>query len=509
MRTKMFLFALGSAVPVVIVSSVFALGQPFFTPQRGTGPSPMVIPAEKHDVSPALRDVPAIPLVAAPPAFREIPRQPLPRRGPKPGVLDPMLQATPGTQAIPSTLQSFEGISNAAQSTVSGFTVAPPDTNGDVGPNHYVQWVNLAFAIYDKAGGKVYGPAAGKTLWSGFGGPCQTSNDGDPIVLYDHLADRWLFSQFALPNFPSGPFYQCIAVSTTGDPTGSYNRYAFLVSQDKMNDYPKFGVWPDGYYMSVNQFAASSWAGQGVVAFERAKMLNGASAGMVYFDMFGTDPNLGGMLPSDLDGPAPPSGTPNYFVQFDDDSWGYSPDQLQVWAFSVDWSSPGGSTFTRLTALPTAPFDSNLCGYARNCIPQPSRRKKLDALSDRLMYRLQYRHFSDHDSLVTNHTVDVDGTDHAGIRWYELRDTGSGWGIEQQGTYAPDSDHRWMGSIAMDSAGNIALGFSVSGSTTSPSIRYTGRLAGDPFDADDDWAKHPSSQVRAPKPAAAAGAITA
>jgi hypothetical protein len=390
-----------------------------------------------------------------------------------------MIQASPGTQAMPSTLQNFEGLSNAAQSTVSGFYVWPPDTNGDVGPNHYVQWVNLAFAIYDKAGGKVYGPAAGKTLWSGFSGPCQTSNDGDPIVLYDHLADRWLFSQFALPNYPSGPFYQCIAVSQTGDPTGSYYRYAFLVSQNKMNDYPKFGVWPDGYYMAVNQFSSSSWAGEGVAAFERAKMLSGASAGMVYFDLYGTDPNLGGMLPSDFDGPAPPSGTPNYFVEMDDDSWGYSQDQLQIWAFSVNWSSPGGSTFTRLTTLPTAPFDSNMCGYTSNCIPQPSTRKKLDAISDRLMYRLQYRNFGTHASLLTNHTVDVDGFDHAGIRWYELRNSGSGWGIQQQGTYAPDADHRWMGSLAMDGSGNIALGFSVSGQNTSPSIRYTGQLASD------------------------------
>jgi len=478
---KKRLFALISVVAGMFVCATLAIGQqPSNRPETAMGPPPVVGQAVKHDLSPALRDVPAIPLVAEPPAFREIPRQPLPRRGPKPGVLDPVIQASPGAQAIPLTLANFEGVSNSAQSGVSGFTVVPPDTNGDVGPNHYVQWVNLAFAVYDKTGGMLPGyPKAGKALWAGFGGPCETGNDGDPIVLYDHLADRWLMSQFALPNYPSGPFYQCIAVSQTGDPTGSYHRYAFLISQDKMNDYPKFGVWPDGYYMSVNQFKSSSWAGQGVIAFERGEMLAGHSARSVSFDLYGTDPNLGGMLPSDLDGPSPPPGTPNYFVQVDDDAWGYSPDQLQVWAFAVDWNTPGNSSFAHVVNLPTAPFDSNMCGYSTNCIPQSGSGRKLDAISDRLMYRLQYRDFGTHASLVTNHTVDVDGFDHAGIRWYELRDNGTGWAINQQGTYAPDGNHRWMGSAAMDGSGNIALGFSLSGKSMFPSIRYTGRLSGD------------------------------
>lgn len=482
MKAIKLLFAFVPAVPCLFVSATLSFGQPSSQSPPRMGPFPVVEQAEKHDVSPALRDIPAVPH-AEPPLLREIPRQPLPRRGPKPGVLDPMIQASPGAQAMPSTSQNFESLSNNAQSAVSGFVVWPPDTNGDVGPNHYVQWVNLAFAIYNKTGTKLYGPAAGNTLWQGFGGPCATRNDGDPIVLYDHLADRWLMSQFALPNFPSGPFYQCIAVSTTPDPTGTYHRYAFLVSQNKLNDYPKFGVWPDGYYMTVNQFSPFSffgftWAGQGVAVFEREKMLTGASAQMVYFDLYGTDPNLGGMLPSDLDGSPPPLSTPNYFVQVDDDAWGYSPDQLQIWDFSVNWTTPSASTFIKQTALTTAPFDSNMCGYS-DCITQPGTAQKLDPLSDRLMHRLQYRNFGTHASLVTNHTVDVDGFDHAGIRWYELRNNNGTWGIYQQGSYAPDSNHRWMGSIAMDGAGNIGLGFSASGGSAYPSIRYTGRLAAD------------------------------
>ena len=292
-------------------------------------------------------------------------------------------------------------------------------------------------------------------------------------------------SQFALPNYPSGPYYQCIAVSVSGDPTGSWYRYQFKVSDTKMNDYPKFGVWPDAYYMTVNQFTGgASWGGQGVAAFERARMLNGEPARMVYYDLYPVDPNLGGMLPASLDGVAPAAGTRGVFAEMDDSAWGYSPDQVQIWTFGVDWTtSPPTSSFTKEIALPTAAFDSNLCGYARNCIPQPGTSARVDALSDRLMYRLQYRLLGSDAAMVVNHTVDVDGTDKAGIRWYELRkgpSTGGAWAIRQQGTYAPaDSDHRWMGSIAMDKDGNIALGFSASSGVTYPSIRYTGRLAGD------------------------------
>ncbi len=340
--------------------------------------------------------------------------------------------------------------------------------------------VNLSFAIWDKSGNLLYGPANNNTLWFGFGGPCETTNDGDPIVLYDHLADRWLMSQFANA-FSGPPYYQCIAISQTGDPTGAWYRYGFLISNTKFNDYPKLGVWPDGYYMSVNQFDFFGFAGVGAVAFERNKMLAGLPATMVYFDLISVDPNLWAMLPSDLDGlRPPPAGSPNYFVQFDDDAWGYPQDQLELWEFQVDWTNPPASTFTGPTLLNTAPFDSNMCFYL-NCIPQPGTAQKLDTLSQFMMYRLQYRNFGTHETLVVNHTVDVDGTDHAGIRWYEVRDPGGTPSIYQQGTYAPDANHRWMGSIAMDGNGNMALGYSASSSSVYPSIGYVGRLASDPL----------------------------
>ncbi|HLC02874.1 MAG TPA: Ig-like domain-containing protein [Anaerolineales bacterium] len=443
---------------------------------------PVVAYATRSDTTAPLRALPAIP--PKPEVLGEIfeqrPPKHLPNREGSSGTSgpDPALQSSAPEASAPATGADFEGINN-----VNG--VLPPDTNGDVGPNHYVQVVNLSFEIWDRSGTTLYGPVATNTLWQGFGGPCETTNDGDPIVLYDHLADRWLMSQFALPRFPRGPFYQCITVSQTPDPLGAWHRYEFTISQDKLNDYPKFGVWPDGYYMSINQFkcnfAFCNWAGQGVVAFERDKMLQGQPARMVYFDLYNVDPNLGGMLPSDLDGP-PPSGAPNVFSQVDDNAWGYSPDQLQLWEFRVNWANPTASTFTHAASLGTAAFDSNLCGYARNCISQPGG-TKVDAISDRPMYRLQYRNFGGYQTLVVNHTVDVNGADRAGIRWYELRKGGGGWSIYQQGTFSPDAAHRWMGSIAMDGSGDIALGYSVSSTSVYPSIRYTGRLVGDPLGA--------------------------
>ena len=439
------------------------------------------VPAVQQDLSPALRDVVPIPPVPDPRARPEKRRRLLPRGGRRssftraPLLADTVVQDAPGAFSMPAPGTTFDGVDN-----VDG--VLPPDPNGAVGPDHYVQWVNTSFAIFDKSGTLLYGPAAGNTLWSGFGGPCEEDNEGDPIVLHDHLADRWFMSQLALPNFPFGPFYQCIAVSQTADPTGAYHRYAFAVSDTKLNDYPKFGVWPDAYYLTVNQFDAftDTFVGQGVIAFERDNMLAGVPARMIYFDLESVDPNLGGMLPADMDGAPPPPGSPAYFVQFDDDGSGVAAqDQLQLWRFHVDWSNPAASTFSGPAIVATAPFDSDLCGYARNCIPQAGTRRQVDAISDRLMYRLQYRNFGTHESLVVNHTVDV-GVDHAGIRWYEIRDPAGTPFIHQQGTYAPDAAQRWMASAAMDGAGDLAIGFSVSSGTLFPSVRYAGRLAGDP-----------------------------
>lgn len=419
---------------------------------------------------------------------RPIPRPGAGRRGPDPSnvFVEPLEVPEPLFASSWPPVRSFDGLDAVDDFNTIAATYAPSDTDGAVGPNHYMQIVNSIFAVYDKdTGGLLGGPWANNIFWdvANTGDACEATNDGDPIVLYDQLADRWLISQFALPNYPAGPFYECIAISASGNPLENWYIYTFQISATKMNDYPKFGIWPDGYYMSVNQFTQNvfDWGGSGAVAFERDQMLLGNPAQMVYFDNATDD--IGGLLPSNLEGTVTPAvGTPNYFVQASDDAWGTTADdELRVWEFHVDWTTPANSTFTAVADLVTNPFDSEVCaGYNRDCIAQPGTTQKLDAISDRLMFPLNYRNFGTHESMVVNHTVDM-GADHAGIRWYELRNTGSGWSIYQQGDYAPDGDQRWMGSISLDSQGNLALGYSVSSSTTYPSVRYTGRLAGEPL----------------------------
>ena len=407
-----------------------------------------------------------------------------------PEEVDHTVQLDHGQANMPSPIVNFDGIHN-----IDG--VLPPDTDGEIGKNHYIQMVNLSMAIYNKSGTLLYGPFRPSSLWprNDVCGPDSIGNprdDGDPIVLYDQLADRWLLSQFALPNYPSGPFYECIAVSKTGLPTNNpsdWHLYTFRVSDTKMNDYPKLSVWPDGYYMSVNQFAGNSWAGAGVFVFDRVKMLAGLSAGFQYLDLYAIDPNFGGMLPADLDGATlPPNGSPAYFLEVDDASFIGPSDALRIWEFHVDWNTPANSTFGLSgqpnAVLGVASFNLLPCvtSGSRSCIPQQSSAQKLDSLGDRLMFRAAYRNFGTHESIVLNHTVRADGTDRAGVRWYEVRDPGGSPAIYQQGTYAPaDGHYRWMGSLAMDHVGNLALGYSISSNSLNPSIRYTGRLASDPL----------------------------
>jgi fibronectin type 3 domain-containing protein len=419
--------------------------------------------ARHFDTSRPLRDTPPIPPGGG--TQHEHPVGPLPVPRATGQQADPVRQQTVTTLA-PATVGAFEGIGQTNYSV----DAAPPDTNGTVGPNHYVQWVNEAFAIFDKqTGAIVYGPAAGNTLWSGFGGGCQTNNDGDPIILYDRTAGRWLFSQFSVS---STPYQQCIAVSQTSDPTGPYYRYSF--SYSAFNDYPKFGIWPDAYYATFNMFT-SSFIGAKVCAFDRARMLQGLSATQ---QCFNTSASQGGLLPSDLDGTiAPPAGSPNYVLNFGANS-------LNVWKFHVDWSTPANSTFTGPTNIAVAAFVPACNGGA--CIPQTGTNEKLDSLADRLMYRLAYRNFGDHEAWVVNHSVALSSQSKgnpggSGVRWYELRRTGGNVSVYQQGTFAPDSTYRWMGSAAMDQAGDIAIGYSVSSATLRPGIRYTGRAPGDPL----------------------------
>ena len=395
--------------------------------------------------------------------------------------------------SIPATLQNFEGLSNQDNFNLLGFRVNPPDPMGDVGPNHYVELINLVLAVYNKSGTQLLGPVPIGALWDGFAVSDCTEPSGDPVVLYDQLTDRWILSQFTT----AGPeYFNCVAISTTGDPTGSYYRYAFSTGLN-FPDYPKYGVWTDSYVITTREFGPTVEYGIGVYALEKNKMVNGQPARAVSFFIDGNDPNLlpligDGLLPADIDGKQKPkSATAIPLVGTQDGGGGYGAtfDALNIWNLVVTWRSTPIASLSLEAQLPVAAFDSIFpCApTSRDCLPQPGivdPAQYLDILSyrQRPTWRLAYRSFKGYEALVTNQSVEA-APGVAGVRWYEIRRTGTTYSLYQQGTYAPaDGVHRWMGSIAMDSQGNMALGYSVvDGASVFPGIRYTGRLAGDPL----------------------------
>ncbi|NNF03959.1 MAG: T9SS type A sorting domain-containing protein [Rhodothermales bacterium] len=373
------------------------------------------------------------------------------------GFNDPVRQSAQGPMNATS-LVSFEGSNDDDNAAILGYRLVPPDTQGDVGPNHYVQWINSISEIFDKNGNTILGPFAGNAYFSDLGSGCGTDNDGDPVVLYDEQADRWLVSQFAVT---SGN-YICVAISQTPDPTGAYNQYQFDFGTD-FPDYPKLGIWGDSYVMTTRDFSNGQfWGGISAVALDRSAMLNGQAATMVRFDnAFGF--NTDGYLPADADGAV--SG-PAVFGGHGDDG----DTTFELWELDVDWNNPGGATFTSIGGGGISPYDGVVPP-----IDQPVTETLAD-LSFFTMHRMNVRDFGTHRSMVANHTVETSpGT--AGIRWYEFRDTGSGWFLYQEGTFSPDSEDRWMGSIAMNASGDIALGYSLSSNTTFPSIYVTGQTA--------------------------------
>lgn len=383
--------------------------------------------------------------------------------------------------SAPSALAEIKAATNGTPVDPAA-RVAPPDTTGDVGPNHYVQWVNLRYAIYTlsrdasnniTAFNLVPGfPKQGNVVWQGFGGRCQSDNDGDPIVQYDQLADRWILTQFAVSGTP---YTQCVAVSTSPDPTGTYFRYAFSYSRN-FNDYPKMGVWPDAYYITYNMFRnGSSFVGNTVCAFERAQMLVGGAARQACVS---TSTAHHSLEPADLEGTTlPPAGSPNFLMSMTSTT-------INFWRFAVNWAA-GTGTLTGPTAVSGVAAFSRACSGGA-CIPQPGTTNKLDSLADRLMYRLSYRNLGTREALVINHSV-TSGTG-VGVRWYELANaTGQTLAsaapvLRQQGTFAPTNDFRWMGSAAIDKTGGIAVGYNISNaSTIVPSIRYAYRGPADPL----------------------------
>ena len=398
---------------------------------------------------------------------------------------------------MPSPIQNFDGVSW----TGIGW---PPDTNGDVGPNDYVQAVNVSLAVYNKSGALLAGPTTFDALFAPLGTstPCGNNNQGDPVVLYDQLADRWLVSDFAfavdLLGNPQAPFYQCIAVSKTSDPvTGGWYLYSLLADNTLLNDYPKFGLWPDAYYMTANMYDLSTNdVHVRVWALDRNAMLNG-SLNSVYFDLppcpaSASTCSVYSLLPSNLRGALPPAGSPNYLANIETANTTtaipFVSNVIHFWKFALNGSWPAPpATLTGPFNVSVAPFLEALWKSGSNInmslVPQKGTSTRLDTLGDRLMMQLQYRNIGGAESLWASHTV-IARTPAGlvtGIRWYQVRVASGGFHLAQQGQYTPnDGILRWMPSLAVDQKGDMVVGFSASNSNNYPSLRYAGRLATDP-----------------------------
>ncbi len=378
------------------------------------------------------------------------------------GDVDHKVQSAIGGITTYALEQNFIGFDNTG--------ATPPDPTGAVGPNHYVHSVNSQVKIFDKSGTLLAGP----TDLGPFLGI--SSNSGDPIVLYDHLADRYFVSEFgSLSNSLA------IGVSVTNDPTGAYNVYQY--SLDAFPDYPHYSIWPDAYYLTANKGGTNK-----VYAIERDVILaGGADPQIVGFPLPGSVQNTNTVYspePANLTGTTFPADLPGYIVYLQDDGWsGVSFDHLKVWEIDVDWGNIGNSTISTALEIPTDPFNSVFAPFGSGDVNQPGTSNKIDMIGGVISFAANYRSFGTHNSWVITFNTDIDGNDTSGVRWVELRnDDANPWDVYQEGTYAPADGHsRFMGSAAMDAAGNIGLGFNIASATLPAGIRYTGRFDGDPL----------------------------
>jgi hypothetical protein len=426
----------------------------------GAAPPIRVVTEVHRDVSPRLRDLKAV-LPAHGDFEAEEAADALSMRSvthfTASGFQDPVAQRVHSTRAAAPLVRSFEGMGDGLSQQIS----TPPDANGDVGPHHYLQVTNGLLAVFAKSGVLLSGPTAVYTLWKGFDGLCGKLDRGDPVAVYDGLADRWIMSHMAGGSTQSR---QCIVISETPDPLGAWYRYEF--SFPAQNDYSKLSVWSSAYVLTTS---LSGGDGERVCALDREQMLVGAQANE---QCFAVPTAHGYLFAADVDGnQQPPPGTPAYVLDLSSFDT-----TLGVFRLSIDWAAPSRSHMFGRIAVPVAPWIS-ACGA---CVQQPGTQQRLGTGGDEIMNRVTYRNFGDHEALLISHSADVQGT--VGVRWYELRpELGRAPAVVQQGTFAPDANHRWMGSAAMDKQGDIALGYSVSSSQLYPSIRYVGRLAGEPL----------------------------
>lgn len=428
-----------------------------------------------------------------------------------------------GTKAAPEMLASFDGLGEGFVGPQGTAIFRNPSDNSlAVGLDHIVQIVNSRMAIFTKKGsrynetGKVlYGPVETRNVFRGFGGPCERINNGDAVVRYDQLANRWLI---VMPTFtrarsrhdstvqlpqpgkaemlfqpppapidtaqrrggprptpPEGSTYcMCYAISTGPDPFGPYYRYEF--KRDLFPDYPRPAVWPDGYYTSTS--TGDNVIERHAYVVDREKMLKGGEATEQSFIV--KDVNF--LINADLDGKQlPPPGAPNIMMATGGAQLKniVNDDGIYVWKFHVDWQDPAKTKLDGPLKIPVEPYNYLCNGQLTKCVIQPGTDVRLDAQGDKLMARLVYRRIGKQESVVGLHSINT-AAGGGGVRWYEFRvDNDRNVSLFQQGTYAPDSNYRWMGSAAMDGKGNIGIGYSFGGASHYPGQRFVGRLSGD------------------------------
>ncbi len=396
--------------------------------------------------------------------------------------LDPVLDRGPAESVLEGPLSAFEGIRYDGEVAIC----CPPDAIGDIGAEHYVEWVNSGLQVYDRQGEALLGsPLPGNALFSQLGAqhPCARYNRGDPVVVYDQFAGRWVLTQFAFPldatSEPTGPSYSCIAVSRSSDPLADWCVSFVKYDDAEFYDYPKLGVWGNAYVVSANTFRNKRAISQ-LLVLERDRLLACDRAPRVA-RLLEESGHI--WLPADADGTQlPGTDEPAVFVSFDDDGW-YEEEMVEdaLLVLELRANFERRTAVASLSRVPVAAFDSNLCDYVSACAAVPEGGEPLDIISDRPMNRAAFRRADGYDVVVLTHTVDVDGADRAGVRWYELRRDAAGWQVAQQGTFAPDDGSaRWLGSAAMDAAGNLAVAYVVAGPDTNPSIRYAARRPDDP-----------------------------
>src|SRR5437870_1224227 len=496
-------FALRITLSLVLVATAGILLVSSFAPSSGAGGSQVglysgapALAVAMQKVRPAVfrGDVRRLPQVPQRELMRPELKEPDPtQKQPLPWAPTLQLeQPTVPLAPMPGPIQSFAGITRTDSCTGGQCGAGtPPDTNGAVGSNHYIQAVNSAFAIYSKTG-TLLASFTENALWAGNGTFCDGNGGGDPVVIYDALADRWILTNLAYSGgATSGPFYQCIAVSRTSDPvSGGWYLYAIRTDTgasgqppvNTLNDYPKFGIWTDCLYYAANGFNSSgSYVGGEFASFSRSDMYAGLPlTGALGFASSTSD--FFTMIPSDLEAPVvggyngvPPAGRPNFYVQESLTAFNY-----RVRTFTPGTNCGGGGTLSAATTVSQTSYTGS--GTA---VPQPNTTNTLDTLFDRMMQKVQYRKVGSAESLWVVHSVQNSGATNR-PQWAQINVTGGTIATTpvQEQIYGPDTTlHRWMGSIAADIQGNVALGYSTSNGTSPnfPSIKYSGRLAGDPL----------------------------